>query len=77
MSGWKYKSGVSGTVSVPDGAKVKQIRAFGGQGATMTVAGGDVIDVSNCFREDLWGYLHGPIDVVFSNTDHFFVSWVK
>lgn len=77
MSGWTYKPGVSGTVSVPAGAKVKQIRCRGAQSATMTVGAGDPADVSDGFREDLWGYLHGPVDIVFSGTTSFFVSWVE
>lgn len=73
---WAYKSGASGTVSVPAAAQVKKVTARGDEAATMQIDGGDFASVFPSFEEDVWGHLIGPIDIVFTGTDAYFVSWV-
>lgn len=74
---FKYKAGVSGTVSVPSSAAVKQIAATGSDGATAKIGGGDAIDVSLPFSEYPDFSLQGPLTITFTNTTKYYVSWVE
>lgn len=74
---FNYKAGVSGTVSVPSNAAVKQIAATGPDGATMQIGSGDLVDVSLPFSEYPDFSLTGPLDIKFVNTTKYYVSWVE
>lgn len=76
--GYKYVHGVSGTVSVPVGAMVVQITARSVTGGTMNIDGSGAASVSPSFTEQPpAGTMIGPFNIVFTNTDAYFVSWVS
>lgn len=78
QGGYKYVSGVSGTVSVPVGAMVVQITARSTVNGTMNIDGGGAASVAPSFTEQPpTGTMIGPFDIVFANTDAYFVSWVS
>lgn len=74
---FKYKSGVSGTVSIPSNAAVKQIAAVGPSGSTAKIGTGDDISVSMPFSEYPDFSLTGPFDILFTDTTNYYVSWVE
>ncbi len=77
LESFKYKSGASGSVSVPSNAAVKKIAASGGAGATAKIGDGDNISVELPFSEYPKFSLVGPIDILFTNTTNYYVSWVE
>lgn len=77
QGGYAYSSGFGGaTVSVPAYAMVKQISSKGTTNATISIGGGTEIDAVPSFKEYPMGNMIGPFDIVFTNTDSYFVSWV-
>ncbi|WP_372809317.1 hypothetical protein [Litorivivens sp.] len=76
--GYNYQPGATGgTVSVPDSARVIQITARGADGATMKIGEGGNVSVYPSFTELPEGSIIGPVDIVFTGTDAFFVSWIE
>lgn len=73
-----YEAGTSGTVSVPDGALVVGMTAHTTTGGTLTIDGGDSIPIpaNSVFVDDLplWA---GPLDLIFTGTDSYYVRWVS
>ena len=85
-----YHAGASGTVTIPKGAQLLQIVVHASAGsATVTIFGGDAIPVVNGsntmfiqFLHTLWQAFNnattaGSQDVVFVNTDSYFVEYIK
>jgi hypothetical protein len=72
-----YASGVSGNVTVPVGALLTNWSAFGGAGATVQVAGGQLVPVPplGAVNGTPLGSLIGPVVVAFVNTAGYLVEW--
>lgn len=76
--GYTYQSGSgTATVSIPANARVLQFSARGGVAATMRIDGGDVASVYPSFSERPDGSMRGDFDIVFTDVDAFYVSWVQ
>ena len=78
-----YKAGTNGTVSLPAGAFITRIWAHSTAGGTVTIFGGDAAPV---IANNNWEYqaFHdqlvartGALDVVFTNTDSYFIEYFK
>lgn len=74
---FNYKAGVSGTVSIPSNAAVKQMAAAGSTDATVQIGSGDLIDASLPFSEYPDFSLTGPLTITFTDTTQYYVSWVE
>jgi hypothetical protein len=87
---WGYLAGTTGTVVVPQGARVIQIVAHASSaGAALLIFNGDSIPVIDGAAPLVLPFLHGLLqsgndtttagsqDIVFSNTDSYFVEYVK
>ncbi|WP_461521152.1 hypothetical protein [Porticoccus sp.] len=76
--GYTYQSGTgTATVSIPANARVLQFSARGGASATMQIDSGDVASVYPSFSERPESSMQGPFDIVFTDVDAFYVSWVQ
>ena len=70
-----YFSGVSGTVSIPAGARVVSFSAHSATGGTVTIFGGSsiIIPSGNAWSDDYSGFV-GPGDIVLTGTDSYYVA---
>jgi hypothetical protein len=82
---WRYAAGTSGTVTLPEGATVKQIIVHASGAATMTIFGGASIPIiagvaiAFRFAHDLCvaGQVPGAaLTIVFTGTDSFFIETI-
>ena len=69
-----YASGISGAVTIAAGARVLGVSASSMSGGTITIFGGMdiIITPGSGFNDDYNGFV-GPGDIVFTNTDSFYV----
>lgn len=74
---WGYKSGVSGTPTIPANAKILQITAASVVGGSLTINGGDTVTLppNGSISIEPKGNLVTPT-VVFTNTSAYFVEYV-
>lgn len=74
---WENDAGTDGTVAIPSGAKVVQFSARGPEGSTIQVGSFPAISAYPSFAEQSQGYIQGPVNIVFTGTDAFVVTWVN
>lgn len=80
-----YATGTSGTVTVPAGASVVLIVVHASAGsATMALFGGSAVPIINGappaefrFNHTLWQSTSASSTIVFTNTDSYFVHWIR
>lgn len=87
---WGYAAGTTGTVTVPKGARVVSIAVHSSAGSgSLVIFNGATIPVVNGAPPLVLSFLHGLLqsgndtttagsqDLVFANTDSYFVEYVK
>lgn len=74
---WGYRAGVSGTPSIPAGAKVLQVTAASVAGGSLTINGGDTVPLppNGSISIEPRGNLVAPT-LVFTATSAYFVEYV-
>lgn len=65
------------TVAIPDGAKVLLLTVEPSESSqtTLQINGGDIVTLNVNFAEQPQGFMQGPMDIVFTNTEQHYVSW--
>lgn len=76
---FNYASGSgTSTVAIPEGAKVLLLTVEPSvvNQTTLQINNGDVITLNVNFSEQPRGFMQGPMDIVFTSSEQYYVSWV-
>lgn len=81
---WVYKAGTVGTVTVPIGAAILQLRAHASGAATVSIFGGDAVPIISGESAFILRFSHllatssnASQAIVFTGTDSYLVEYVQ